>query len=409
MNKFFNILLLVALVTNNVFANNNKKISSEQIDNIFTPKVKQFINNINKAYPFLSVKNTSGLTRHVVNNNIINEALNLTASANYQWKCTEPLAEYLDNDNQIAYYTMTCSGEWPQAHDNLYNKLNIKNLLVHAVVANRNSSQQWETTPLITADINNQNQCISPVNCRSRLFDYVQNYNRSHSRKIIAVINGGYFFMHKGFVDSNCIWKTALSYFYNFDKPLPTSFIGDGLTIINAQTFSFNCPALGSVRISPDRATWVVDNKGNGKIVDMPAGNTIDTSNIQQALGAGPMLIQNGEYAMEWQLIPSTFGYSANTGLALAEDESGQEKIVFFTVDGIDGKNGMYSFEMANFMKEYLGKALGFEIRSAMSMDHGGSTSMVTCSQVSGSCRLVSHSGEDDSGRAVYNGLAIIQ
>jgi len=53
-------------------------------------------------------------------------------------------------------------------------------------------------------------------------------------------------------------------------------------------------------------------------------------------------------------------------------------------------------------------KIIHEKIKSAMSLDRGGSTSLVTCDHNSSPCKIISDSGKPAPGRPIYSGLGIL-
>jgi hypothetical protein len=344
--------------------------------------------------------------------NLINTALNKLANLNYSWACSLNKRKLIHED--VKQYTFTCSGNWPaEMPEILHKNKNIKNLTINLVKADVLAGKKWTVKPIITGKVIKKAVCtLDPEenpDCQKSILAYVQQNNSStNSDKILAAINGGYFFIAKaGFFDSNCLWKIAPGEFKDFSKPISTAFLSDGLTIIDSQTYAYNCATFGVDMLSPDRATFTVNDAGKMEITNLASGSGVSTVGIKQALGSGPMMIQNGDYQMDWQAIPSTFEYSANTSVALAKDSSGNVSLILFTVDGKDKGNGMFSFEMANVLKTTLAKELGVTVTSAMSMDQGGSTTMVTCADNEDCVKISKAGNSNPNGRSVFNGLAI--
>ncbi|UTW43890.1 phosphodiester glycosidase family protein [bacterium SCSIO 12844] len=441
---------LFLMLTNVVIAAVNEV--KPQLDQ--TIALNSFIHSIDQKQLQALPKNKNSLVYRQKLNHLINKQLNQFAGYNYQWICK--LApngkELLDNKN-VTQYQVICNGQWPNKAN--LNKLlqlmfkekpNINNIKLHFVIANVNDV----TVKPVIAKYGNYNfkdksfDCSKYPYCQQSLLQMTNVYNQQNPKhKAYAVINGSYFYRYSPtgvFYDMNCIWKS-------FDQiilssrgsniKLNTKMIGDGLTIIDSKVYASNCAtyALNEVNgfgistlqiSSPQRATFVISRDiNNHKIIEiknMSVGEEKTSPNIIQALGAGPMLMQQGAYQLQWQDIPGTFQYSANPGLAIVSNKHNHNdrKIVFFSVDGNNWQNGMFSFELANLINELLsGKVnvsglekkqleLDYNVISMMALDRGGSTAMITCKNGS-DCKKITNAGEglDQKGRRIFNGLAI--
>ena len=199
------------------------------------------------------------------------------------------------------------------------------------------------------------------------------------------------------FFDSNCPWKSYPQ--VTFDQ------VGDGLLMIDGVTYSENCAVFKTT--GPARSALLQNT--NGEFVIQAVDPNTQPDNTRHALGSGPGLINqvNGksDIQIEWQGILSTFEFSANTAIALAEDATGQQHMMFFSVNGFDKTAGMFSFDMANFLYTAVPQYLGLSMQQAMSMDQGKSTTMFIKDDQGG--RIVSQSSHSGSTRAVYNALFV--
>lgn len=249
---------------------------------------------------------------------------------------------------------------------------------------------------------------VEPSPYRQTVLGMAQDQQQAGLRPL-AGINGGYFFFLKSsptdvFFDSNCFQKFDLNF---ANRSTLTSFdIGDGVHIAKGRPYSWNCPTLGKYGAAdkPARAAFFQDAAGQLHIANLPAGPLdVASLGLQNAIGSGPMLMQNGTVDLEWQEISSTFELSANTAFGLGKSlTSGHQIGLMFTVSGRDGELGMRSADMTNFLLLQVPALLKVRLSSAMSMDQGGSTTMVVWDPVANQLRLVTSSGED---RSVYDSL----
>ncbi len=394
------------------------------------PAVQQFIKanpKLEKAYK-LGV-NSGSKTLYQDLTPLINGILTGYEGLNYNWNCDVLNTSDLNKPGTVKHYTLSCSGSWPSQLSSLTSGKNITNLKVNVVTAGYDPQKSTVGfTPLVAADSPSEN-CNSGSYCQETLLTQVNDYNNKSAAatKVLAAINGSYFYINNAsrgvkapFWDSNCLRKPFDVLFGNPKPIINTAFIGDGLTIIDGQTYSNNCATFDNPLLkwadngSPDRATFLMGSSGP-VIQDVASGANPSVDGVKYAIGSGPMLMQNGNYDNDWQAIPSTFEYSANTSVAVAtrpSEMNNHKYTVFFTVDGNDKSNGMFSFEMANLFKYILTSKLGssrFEVQSMMSMDQGGSTTMVTCQDGENCQKSSSANGSGGSSRAIFNGLAITQ
>jgi len=308
-------------------------------------------------------------------NDVINKLLNLWASGNYNWKCTLVDQKSLNKNETVKWSKWSCQGSFPK---------NIPQI--------GGGSTGLLTINIVDTDLTDAGVTIKPL-----LADAASLYTQTLSDMaksrpdLIAAINGGYFFINEPkFTDSNCPKK-------KYPQPATTQNIGDGVLTIDGVNYSVNCGELGP--ISSPRATIIQDAQNNWSIQNIGAETV--PGGIIQGLGAGPAMIDKGKIAMDWQQIPSTFEYAANTAVSLAKDNNQHTHLQLFTVDGVDNEAGMISYEMTNFIYTQYPKLFHLNVTQAMSMDQGGSTTLY----VDGN--IVSKSDAKGKLRPVYDALGI--
>jgi hypothetical protein len=122
-----------------------------------------------------------------------------------------------------------------------------------------------------------------------------------------------------------------------------------------------------------------------------------------QGLGGGSLLIKNGKYHIGWQGLNPFFEFAATSSLALTNSNT----LLLITNDGVDLKEGTFPFEFANLLLTEISNELNVKIKSAMTLDRGGSATLVLCEPSGKNCNLISNSGSGKTGRPIYNGLGI--
>ncbi|MCF6768342.1 phosphodiester glycosidase family protein [Thiotrichales bacterium 19S11-10] len=437
LKKIIQAIGLGLILSSTSFAIEDEK--SPQLDQAVAQKA--FIKSLNhkrlKALP----KDIASPEYFLALTQLINDQLNQFANYNYHWSCHTDSKDKKSLGKDVIEYQYYCDGQWPKK-DSLNKflismfpqKPNIQNLKVNLVIAD---IDKVNIKPVIAQHGKYDKQtgtydCSKSPYCQQSLLGMTEDYNQQNPHaKAYAAINGSYFYRYSPtgtFYDMNCVWKSVDQILLGItaDKvSLTTDFIGDGLTVINSKSFANNCAAydlkegrypvsMSKALPSPERATFIVskNNKGQNQIEikNLSVGEDRSYPNIVQALGAGPMLMQNGDYQVDWQGIPGAFQYSANPGLAIALNKVNpkSQKVVFFSVDGNNWKTGVFTFELANLMNNLLSKELNYKVTSMMALDRGGSTTMITCPK-GASCQKISDAGEglNNPGRLIFNGLII--
>ena len=355
----------------------------------------------------------------------INDALNVLALAPHHWQCLQESQTSIAEG--AALHTILCnatSQDLPSPASSLP-RAALPSALRAAVGSAMNLTNL--RIQVVLADLTNPRLSLRPVIAESAYPPEASPYRQTvlgmaqaqsaAGLTPLAGINGGYFFFSpsdpKGlFFDSNCVAKFGLNFVNRSD--FTTFDLGDGITVIGGRPFSWNCQTLGDgpkEQQTPARAAVLQDAQGAVRVENLPAGPlNVSAMGIEMALGCGPMLLQKGVAAMEWQEIPSTFEFSAYTGFALAQPlgaaSGGATTAVLVTVDGKDKEEGMHAWDLASFLLEVAPKLLKVRVVSALSMDQGGSTSMVIRDPTTQQNVLVSSSGE---GRSVFNALFLFQ
>lgn len=317
----------------------------------------------------------------------ISLAITKLAKRDYAWQCQPPIVQkQVSGRSNIIWTKRQCNGTYPFSFLSFSRK---------------------STGPLIinVLDINlaDNHSFIKPaMSAASAKKPYLSNLSAlaQQQSRFIAGINGGYFRSKIQRTDYNC--KT---------RPVSTPLsqpndVGDGLLVIDTQVYSTNCP--NSLFSEPGRSTLLQDaTTKQWRIEQVNAG--VVPSNTLNALGAGPGLIQTidgkPQIRVTWEGIPSTFEFSANTAVILANDAKGNPHMLLFTVDGVDHKWGMTSLEMANFIYHQIPKLFQVQLVSAMSMDQGNSTAMYV---KDANKPIVSVAGRDTNQRDIYDGLFVV-
>jgi len=308
------------------------------------------------------------------------------AQRNYAWQCTA-LAEpkKLSPSGSIVWTRLQCDGTHPIGFT-LKSGRAMGPLIINIIDANLSDTHVMAKPTLAAI---NPNQ--PPLN---KLTDMAE-----QQPVFVAGINGGYFRLKPNKGDVNC--KERLP-----DIPFTIpQFIGDGLLVIDKQVFSTNCA--GSAFSEPARSALIQDATTKQWRIEPVLPGKVPV-NALNAIGAGPGLIQtiNGkpQIRMTWEGIWSTMEFSANTAVILATDAQNQPHMLFFTVDGRDGKWGMTSMQMANFIYDKIPRLFHVRLVSAMSMDQGTSTTMFVKDATT---PIVTTSNKYNEVHDIYNGLFV--
>ena|SRR3989338_4450764 len=343
-----------------------------------------------------------------LNRAAINEALDALALAPHHWSCGSISATALTAG--VALHQLVCNGTSqtlrPDAGGPGFSQVDLSNVEIQVAIADLTANGGLSIQPVVAQS--NYPPEASPY--RQTVLG-MADWQCQQGKSPIAGVNGGYFWFSpqdpKGlFFDSNCAAKDYLNF---VNRSSYTTFdLGDGITVIDGQAFSWNCPTLGPHDAGQPQRAAVFHTAAGLSIANLPAGPfNYSAMGIDMALGCGPMLIQNGSVAMQWQEIPSTFEYSAYTGFALASSLSDQHQLgVFITCNGKDGQQGLHAWDLANFLLEMLPKLFKARVHSALSFDQGGSTTMVIRNPVTLQNELITSSGDD---RSVFNALFLFE
>ena len=106
------------------------------------------------------------------------------------------------------------------------------------------------------------------------------------------------------------------------------------------------------------------DNFALGESVELSAGMEMDHSKVEAAMGAGSVIIRDGQLA---QLTQKVSGKSQRSAIGLTDDD----KLIMFTVDGrLENYIGMEPEDVANYM-------LNLGCEDAVILDGGGSTELI--------------------------------
>lgn len=326
---------------------------------------------------------------------VLDRELTWLAGLDYQWHYQMQLHSLAGTG--VIHRRLKCWGQWPKEMPSAlpYSKRNIRGLVINLVTADLDANPKLRLQPAIAADKGRYNYRQPLMQIAGGLAE--------QGRKVLAGINGGSFFISHGtgtpFMDTSCLANFHL----NFEKPPYASHqVGNGLLVIDRKTYSYNCASTGP--LSPPRSTFVQRENGDYHIEALPTGR-IDTQGLVNALGAGPGLISAGKLAVRQEHIPAALELAANSALILGKSDNGHRHAVLMTVNGRDGRRGMFSFEMANFIMHKLKEITRIEPLEAMSMDQGGSTGLLV--NDFGQLKVVSRSGTKS--RPIYNALFIVE
>lgn len=309
------------------------------------------------------------------------------AKRDYAWQCSPPSIQHnVNGRSNIVWTKRQCSGTYP------FNLLSLSRKSTGPLIIN-----------VLDINLTDNSTYIKPVvGTADTTKPYLSNLSllAKQQSNLIAGINGGYFRSKNQRIDYNCP-----------KRPISTSLnqpgdVGDGLLVIDKQVYSTNCA--NRIFSEPGRSTLLQDAMTKQwRIEQVNAG--IVPPNTLNALGAGPGLIQtidgHPQIRVTWESIPSTFEFSANTAVILANDKQDNPHMLLFTVDGIDHKWGMNSLEMANFIYDQIPKLFQVHLISAMSMDQGNSTAMFVKDEKKS---IVSIAGRATNQRDIYDGLFVV-
>lgn len=316
---------------------------------------------------------------------VVNPFLNVLASQSYHWQCQPIKEKKLTQNGSVQWSQWSCTDKKPWT---LFwmTKSEWSPLMINIVDADLSDSH-IQLLPALANTVDKDRPYIEGLS----------QFGREHPN-FIAGVNGGYFFVNSvGHHDQNCIWK---------HYPTRTTYdVGDGLLVINKKAYSENCGTSKTSALA--RATIVQGNDGKWVIKEVPANTT--PSDIQNGLGAGPLLISSDETMqskinLRWEGILSSFEFGANTAVILAVDRKAHQHLLFFTVDGIDKRAGMRAVQMANFIYTMLPTLLHVQIVSAMNMDQGHSTAMYIRGEKT---PIVSKADKSRTERPIYDALFI--
>ena len=383
---------------------------------VSTPKLSLTEESLDLAYPKQFIQSLK-LPKHIDPKNFqdmynfLNEKLNEYARLDYQWQCQSTQKTIQEN---IKHYQFNCNGKWPESIPKiLYENKAITDININVIQIDVSQDSTVQVKPFITAKVNEKGEVCTRdyehySDCQKPILPYVKQYNQNHNQKLLVGINGGYFHIaDQHFYDTNCLWVNKTNNQHDYTVLNKLSFLSDSLLIINQQNYAFNCATFGKKLYSPARATFIKNMQGDYDIKNIAAGQ-VQLTQVDQALGAGPILIQDAQYQLDWQALPPSFEFAANSSIALGYDlKTNDEIIVLITVDGDHHGKGMFAFQIANFFKMVIEKSLSINIESLMSLDRGGSSTMVVCNQHGSRCQQVSESGQGIPGRTVLTGLGV--
>jgi hypothetical protein len=266
-------------------------------------------------------------------------------------------------------------------------------LVVNVVTANISAGSGLRLTP-----------ATAPASAPHRL-DTLDAIAAADARKLLAGINGGYFFRLDvaNFFDGVCIGKNPTVAQQPPSPASPNAGVADGGIVVAGQLRGSNCDCLGY-----NMPVWLTLNGSSsrievtGRASQPPAGLALDS------LAAGPNLLSSGPSGAFVDIrdgdenFANVYEWAANAMVAFSPD-GGTAFLV--TTDGYDGcpaktqTCGANAFSLAYFAKDYLLAG------TAMAMDQGGSTTMFVQGQGAGG--IVTSSG--GGVRPLFSGLFLEQ
>jgi len=324
------------------------------------------------------------LTAYASKTVLINTFLTHFAKQDFAWQCAPAKIENLTKNGDVKWLRLRCHGKFPTDYFRFSGK--------ETGILKIN---------LVTADISSPHIKLVPqlarTSSKKQPFAETLLQMGRDNPKFIAGINGGYFYTNrKGHVDLLCLNK-------HYPELTPRN-ISDGLLIIDGNEIAQNCE--WNSFVTKGRSSLLLNQARHWYIHEIPYESSLP--HILSAIGAGPALIKTVQgkprIDIRWEGIFSTFEFSANSAVALATDVKGHQHVIFFTVDGVDGKAGMDSPEMANFIYFRLPRLLNLKLQSAMSMDQGHSTTLYIRDA---NPQIVSQASKRKGVRRIVDGLFI--
>jgi hypothetical protein len=378
----------------------NYIVPKESLNIGYAKKYLEFVPKINHIKPF--TKDDS----YIYIYNEINQSLNTIAKLDYSWVCEPTINRKISNG--ISLSTITCSGKWPDDIPKGYiTKQNIDSIKTNIININLNNDNIF-VEPVITADINNNQACINEGDetCIKPLLQSITDFNKTSSNsKIIAAINGGFFMRPYERYHYNCLWEQVGRINIDYTKPIDTTYLGNSLIIKDGKVIAYDCALFGkSAVFNPKRPNLLIPTKGKAVIKSMlPGVQENQYKSYKQGIGGGALLIEDRKYAIDWSGLNPFFEFAATSAIALTTSNH----LLLLTSDGEDNKSGTFPFETANMLKIVFSKALNVEIESAMTVDRGGSATLILCQPNGGNCKIISDSGSGKKGRPIFSGLGI--
>ena len=196
------------------------------------------------------------------------------------------------------------------------------------------------------------------------------------SRRLIAGINGGYFWRTdaSSFIDGVCQGKSRADALQPASLGTPNTGVGDNAVVASGALLSSNCDCAGN-----SRPAVLTINASHSRIDVLHRGDPPLFGLAYDAIGSGPNLVSTNASGATYVDIPkddddigNILEHSANTAVGLYANGTA----ILVTVDGYDGcpllnpTCGVNAFSLAYLMKDALG------VQTAMGMDQGGSTTM---------------------------------
>lgn len=318
---------------------------------------------------------------------VVNPLLNILANQSYHWQCQLIKEKNLTQNGAVQWTQWSCTDKKPWT-----------------LFWMTKSEFFPLTVNIVNADLSDPHVQLVPAlaNTIDKDRPYIESLSQMgiEHANFIAGVNGGYFFVNSvGHHDQNCIWK---------HYPTHTTYdVGDGLLVINKKGYSENC---GTSKTSTLARATIVQRKDGAWVIKEISANTTP-SDIQNALGAGPLLISSDQTKqpkinLRWEGILSSFEFGANTAVILATDAKAHQHLLLFTVDGIDKRAGMRAVQMANFIHTMLPTLLHLKIVSAMNMDQGHSTAMYIRGEKN---PIVSKADKSRTERPIYDALFVAE
>lgn len=264
---------------------------------------------------------------------------------------------------------------------------------------------------IIHADLGSPRLYFTPMTANTSDQLAPLNNIAAQDAKIIAGINGGYFYRTDAttFIDNVC-WGKNIT---DAEKPAsaanPNDGVGDTLVVVDGKRVSSNCDCIGY-----NRPALFVSNKTHSYITVQGLADP-PPPGVESCIAAGPNLVSYNRTAGSFVHIPADdqnsniLEWSSNTATGIKKLSDGRSELVLVTADGFDGCHwldptcGLDAYHFAFFMKDYV------KVTTAMEMDQGGSTTMFIKGEGKNGIVSCASAGCTGSSRPLFSALMIGQ